>query len=316
MVDWDVTERAMKSLPDGIQRWCSKHTAGMCAVGKVLLDRKQADNDHCPLCGKSEDHRHVPRCGDKRACKEWNSRVDEFIQWSTNFGTAPEINIAFKHCLRQIREPAHQWAPEEIPGQVIPHHLIHQAYGLQSMIGPQGFLEGLLSCKWANAQERYFAFKGSRRSGRKWASQVAHQLIKIGFHMWEHRNQVFHSDESIGNKRLGEKIDREIRQQFSTDPSNLSAAARYDLRNSIGRILKRSLAERIAWVQWIQAEREMEERRHKGQRRLIALACKKGNQAAQRLNQSKRVIGMRPTPNSSTRRVSLTSFHNIASPSG
>ena len=231
---------SLYSVTDGIQRWCSKHTAGMCAVGKVLLDRKQADNDHCPLCGKSEDHRHVPRCGDKRACKEWNSRVDEFIQWSTNFGTAPEINIAFKHCLRQIREPAHQWAPEEIPGQVIPHHLIHQAYGLQSMIGPQGFLEGLLSCKWANAQERYFAFKGSRRSGRKWASQVAHQLIKIGFHMWEHRNQVFHSDESIGNKRLGEKIDMEIRQQFSTDPSNLSAAARYDLRNSIGRILKRS----------------------------------------------------------------------------
>ena len=217
-------------------------------------------------------------------------RVDAFTQWSHDFGTAPEITEAFSHCLRQIREPGHKWEAQWSPGQSLPVPVIRAAYKSQYVIGPQGFLEGLMSSHWARAQEQYFRGRQSRRSGRKWASEVAQQLIKIGFFMWEHRNNIFHSESSSANQELSKRTNMEIHRQFSQDPTNLPAEARRQLRSPIGKILKLPLVNRVEWVKWIKAERELMERIYKKQKTMMFRACNGNGQQRGRIHRSNRLF--------------------------
>ena len=53
-VDWEVVNKAMHARPAGMQRWCTKHCAGMCAVGTVRKARGWDGSAACPMCGRDE----------------------------------------------------------------------------------------------------------------------------------------------------------------------------------------------------------------------------------------------------------------------
>ena len=67
-IDWEAGQKALLSMTSSRQRWVSKHTTGMCGVGKFLKLWKQQSHDKCPRCGQVEDAKHVWTCPDAGAC--------------------------------------------------------------------------------------------------------------------------------------------------------------------------------------------------------------------------------------------------------
>ena len=269
LVDWQVVQRSMKSLPAGIQRWCTKHVTGMCGVGKFRERWGLDDKNRCPLCSLAEDHHHVPRCGDTRVIKEWNTRVDELRLWMEHTSTAPYLQRSLLSLLARVREPLsplwHEW-------QFLPPGLqqtVLSAQMAQDIIGPQGLLEGLLSSEWAPIQEAHFRSLGNRRSGNKWAAQLSHQLIMLGFHMWTHRNSVQHSDDSVQNRAVARTTDAGIRRQFLLGCRDLPPNAKRQFRHPVKEVLELPLPQRVRWLSWVKLERARVERLLNARRRMI-----------------------------------------------
>ena len=50
----------------------------------------------------------------------------------------------------------------------------------QRVIGCRGLMEGLISPKWATAQDAYYRSIGSRRTGVRWSSLLVCQLWQVG----------------------------------------------------------------------------------------------------------------------------------------
>ena len=75
IINWKAVRQAMAMSPPGLQRWVSKHTTGMCAVGKFRKIWGQAPSDECPRCGKPEDALHVHRCSSQVATEAWTQRL-------------------------------------------------------------------------------------------------------------------------------------------------------------------------------------------------------------------------------------------------
>ena len=52
-IDWPSLGQAMRNLPPKLQRWTTKHSVGMCGVGKFLKIWGDENHSGCPLCAVS-----------------------------------------------------------------------------------------------------------------------------------------------------------------------------------------------------------------------------------------------------------------------
>src|SRR5210317_2402329 len=70
-----------RCMPPHLQTWITKHSVGICLVGKFMTIWQLESTDECPLCGLPEDHLHVPRCADPRVQEEWDHQMKGFSSW-------------------------------------------------------------------------------------------------------------------------------------------------------------------------------------------------------------------------------------------
>ncbi|CAJ1946478.1 unnamed protein product [Cylindrotheca closterium] len=174
-VDWPIVHRAMKSLKPAEQRFITKHTVGMCGVGKFRKRCGLNSKNRCPLCGLEEDHLHVPRCPSDRAKTQWQLLLQELQEWFQSTTTATPIAQFLGALLCTIRTPNNQ------PQTETPWYRLHgmsssaltQVCEAQLRLGPQCLLEGLLVHGWADLQQQFYRSRGSRRSGNLWAANLS-----------------------------------------------------------------------------------------------------------------------------------------------
>jgi len=98
---------------------------------------------------------------------------------------------------------------------------IQTCFKAQAAIGWTGFLEGLLSVKWADIQDAFYKSIGSRRSGRRWATDLSKQLWKMIFTMWDHRNAVLFESGKIEEMSGIEKVKRAVARERRIGIGNL-----------------------------------------------------------------------------------------------
>ena len=62
-INWSASKKALKAMPRG-QRWFhAKFSTGHCAVGRMMLLRKEWNHSRCPGCSADiETTRHVLQC--------------------------------------------------------------------------------------------------------------------------------------------------------------------------------------------------------------------------------------------------------------
>ena len=248
-IDWEANKRAMDDSAVGLGRWVTKHAAGMCGVGKFLKLWGREDTDQCPLCGAPEDAAHVLVCPDDRAVDHWNDRVAKLSDWMDSRSTHPDIKSALLDLLHHHRFGSP--LPETVPQSIA------QAVKSQRIIGPRGLTEGLLAREWASLQDAHYrALPAKRRSGNRWAALLIEQLWEMGFSMWEHRNKIMHSPDSVQAKQDLEKADTQIQEEFGTGGADLPTSAQHLFRLTLKQRLKQNLSDKEHWLRLVKLERE------------------------------------------------------------
>ncbi|CAJ1966071.1 unnamed protein product [Cylindrotheca closterium] len=270
--DWTSLARAMSSLPAGVQRGITKHVVGMCGVGKFKLQWGSADSAACPCCGKFEDHLHVPRCMAPSASAEWERRTATLDQWLDTQVTDPAIKHAILHLLQGVCDPSlpcSRLVPVRLRRAFLSQQRIGRAFLSQQRIGYQGLLEGRLSVQWAALQEQYLQSRGSQRSPTLWVSRLSHQLILLGFHMWEHRNSVQHSEDNVQLRERSRLVNDGIHSQCDMGPTDLPKVVQRMLAVKRRTVLNKPLVDREEWLKLVRMERTAYGRALAPQRRIL-----------------------------------------------
>ncbi len=95
--------------------------------------------------------------------------------------------------------------------------------GQQNDIGWQTFIEGWTAMEWESAQQDYYNFIMSRRTGKHWMTALSRKLWLVAWDLWEHRNGILHAQtNTISDKKL-QAVNRKVTVLFSKYQQILTA---------------------------------------------------------------------------------------------
>jgi hypothetical protein len=203
-VDWQMIGRSMHSLPRTRRIFITKHTSGMCGVGKFMKQWKEWTSDSCPRCGMMEDAPHVWRCKGAGTEEIWNKAVAELDTTLRRLNTDPTLHHIILLYLRSW------WSGEGITYEA-PRDF-QELLQEQQNISWDRFFEGWLSSKWAMTQQQYYKRIKATRTGRRWAMAIVQKLWNTAWDLWEHRNGILHERENLVTRsiiiRLNARVSR------------------------------------------------------------------------------------------------------------
>mgnify|MGYP003487338349 FL=1 len=136
-VDWKATAKAMKTVPHSRRIYVTKHSAGICGVGKWMKRWKQRESAKCPRCDhEEEDAQHVLKCRGEGVEQVWETALGSLEQRCIDLNTDPDIVQGLLQRLRQWRTGTAILDEFETTPDT------QQAFDNQDGIGWQAHLEG------------------------------------------------------------------------------------------------------------------------------------------------------------------------------
>ena len=182
-----------------------KHVPGHCAVGIVMVQRKQRVSGRCPRCGgANEDVPHVITCTSTDASNTWNDALNDLMLCLQSRGTNPTFSQTIIADLRSRRRGLSDLNPSDTRWDGI-------SLRSQNRIGWFNFLQGRVSIGWAYHQQSYFKDHDMRRTGQRWVESLIKKLWDVSWTMWDHRNGALHESDDhgvLGNLILQDMIRR------------------------------------------------------------------------------------------------------------
>ena len=94
----------------------SKHTAGICDVGKFMHLWKQHSSATCPRCREFEDATHVWQCKGANAEEVWKRAISALENWMESVQTDPEVQAV-------IVAQLNSWRSGSEDTYTVPFHL-------------------------------------------------------------------------------------------------------------------------------------------------------------------------------------------------
>ena len=239
-VDWDATEDMMDSLPNARARWTTKHSFGMCGVGKWMLRWKKRTTADCPHCGEFEDAVHVWLCHSQAAADQWTTALADLEAWLDKHNTDPALRELLLTGLLA-------WRNNHLVPTSIKHPILA---ALQGQLGWQSIFEGRPATGWKEAQQEYYIANGKRQTGRRWLSQLLTQLNNIAFQLWDVRNKTLHSNKCD----LAHEVQiQDVLEAFSSSHEHSVADARHFFRHGLQTVLDKQPHLRAAWLYKVQS---------------------------------------------------------------
>ena len=231
----------------------TKHMAGMCGVGKFMLQWKQWDKDQCPRCGEPEDAPHVWTCKDPEARDIWSKAIASIELLLRKLNTDPTI------CHIIILYLTGWQTGEDI--LYTPPSALEAAVQEQNQIGWNRFFEGWLSSQWVIAQQHYYSVTKSNKTGRRWVIAIIQNLWDTAWDLWEHRNEVLHEKENLVTRAMGLHLNRRVTRVFLDLCSRpLRANDSHLVRLPLSKLLERNVSYKTQWLRV--AEPALREDRH------------------------------------------------------
>jgi hypothetical protein len=244
-MNWEIVARAIKTLPKIRQHFISKHTVGMCGVGKWMVRWNEWPDPHCPCCGANEDATHVWLCQGNDANALWVTALQSLQEWMVSVQTDPGISKAIITGLNNWRFGSTLAFPSG--------HYLHCAVYQQSDIGWGNLLEGWISIEWAGVQQQFYTSIHSRRSGRYWAVLLLHKLWSIARKLWEHRNLVLHQQKNVVSDMQETLLHRKIQWLYSKLIQLLLATKdSYLCTFPLPILLKKTWSYKMEWVRSVE----------------------------------------------------------------
>ena len=116
-INWKASKRALRGLPRGQRRWATKHTVGICSVGRSMLLRKMWNHSRCPRCSTDEETtEHVLRCPNKGARLTWAESIQSLDKFMQKAQTDPLLRA---HLIRKLKA----WGTTNPSTWAQPHNL-------------------------------------------------------------------------------------------------------------------------------------------------------------------------------------------------
>ena len=242
-----ATEETMKSMQQHRQHWLSKHTSGFCGTGKMMVRRKERTSAKCPRCDYAvEDSKHVLQCKGIGTEEVWNKHITEVKAWMENNDTEPTIQHA-------LLAGVHAWRQGESNSETAQPTRADNAEQSQNKIGWQNIMEGFPAKGWAEAQQQWYDWRKSRRTGKRWITSLVKKLAETSWQMWDHRNTVNNAnDTNMESKEIDGKIATEFRRGFH----GIQAETGRLTKTKQGVLVRQSLGYRKNWLHRIRAARE------------------------------------------------------------
>jgi hypothetical protein len=235
-VQWGVITAAMKGMERSNCLYLSKHTMGMCGVGKWMKRWKERETADCPRCVAFEAAPHVLLCPGQSTLALWNKVLTSLSNWMTSVQTAPCIMEAILIGLNNWRF-----------GYTTP--LICVALAQQFDIGWNLFLKGWLSIEWETAQQSHYSSLHSLRTGQKRITHLIRHCWKIAWDLWEHRNDTLHGQENIVSSQQDLCLRLNITRSYGRiSQFQLSNCDQYLTQNSLIDLLKKSRTYKEGWL--------------------------------------------------------------------
>jgi hypothetical protein len=181
---WERLGTALNKMTLNHRLFCSKHTSGMCGVGKFQKIWKQQETDACPHCGSHEDSIHVWKCKSPSVTPIWDNSIIQLKFALRNLDTDPDITDAIITYLQA-------WRNDQFL-QPLDKEELQNILDLQDEIGARQFFEGWTHKGWECIQQQYYNRINSRRSGRRWTTALITKLWEIALDLWEFRNKIYH----------------------------------------------------------------------------------------------------------------------------
>ncbi len=223
----------------------SKHTVGMCGVGKFMHLWKERDSPSCPRCGQFEDAAHVWVCSGCNSSDIWNNSLKQLDTWMTSVSTDPEIQDTILHYLKEWRNGG-TTALEDTPNLI-------SMVQTQFERGWQSFFEGWIPTGWEEAQQAYYAFVNSNRTGRRWTICLILKLWDIAWDLWEHRNGVLHEQNNVLTSSEIRQLNQKVRSIYGQiQQAFLSPHDKYLLNLPLESLISKDYIYKKTWL--IQAQ--------------------------------------------------------------
>jgi hypothetical protein len=88
---WPKLGMALAKMPLSRRLFCSKHTSGMCGVGKFQNIWKTRETDACPHCGQFKDSLHVWKCTSSTVYDVWTNSLNNLKTALRKLDTCPDL---------------------------------------------------------------------------------------------------------------------------------------------------------------------------------------------------------------------------------
>ena len=203
------------------------------------------DNNHCPRCGgEYEDVSHILTCQAVSSTDQWSKSLVRLEEWMEKEQTAPLIR---RYILRRLRA----WHKGEF--FMLTGDALEPAILEQDEIGWKNFLFGFVSVQWARIQQREYNRIRSRRTGKRWVTQLIKQLWMVIWDQWKDRNKKLHDGETLDEFHDISDVHVEINHEFASGaPANCPPHLRNWFRyESVDEIFALSNFEQRLWLRTV-----------------------------------------------------------------
>jgi len=123
----------------------------------------------------------------------------------------------------------------------------------QAEIGHQYMMDGWLSQEWRAHQEQTWAQIRSRKSSKRWTSELMKKLWNVAWDMWEQRNDALHNSDTNREMILETHVNDQIRQIYAIGLGQLARTDFGLMTNSVDHQLQLPLQAKRLWVESIEA---------------------------------------------------------------
>jgi hypothetical protein len=172
-INWARIGNSLDNMPLTKRFFCSKHTVGMCGVGKFQQIWKKRESAACPHCGQFEVALHIWKCSADSVTEVWKNSLKNLESYMRTLDTDPIL-------LKIILDYLNTWRNGEL---LIPlaDHKYKMLIELQETIGARQFFEGWTHHEWEKLQEQYYSGIKSRRRSKRWATALITKLWNVAW---------------------------------------------------------------------------------------------------------------------------------------
>jgi len=169
MIDWEMADKMINTLPKVKQKWVSKLAAKSLPYRKNMQRWKLQTQAKCPQCAcPIEDKDHIVHCPAELAVARWSKALIELDNWMQAAQTHPQL-------WQDIIAGLQQWHDDGM-NPIAPLEEI-SAWTAQDSIRWGITLEGCISTRWREEQDQYLKVFKSQKSSKCWMTALIMRLM-------------------------------------------------------------------------------------------------------------------------------------------